>query len=142
MDDELMRQRLGLASGGPAGHDHCGRVSAPGAVLLRARPAAVGDVIWSAVDAKPKSTLALRRLANVAAHPVATLLVDHYAEDWARLWWVRVDGGARIVEAGSERDEAITRLTGKYQQYRRTPPPGPVLAIDVTAWTAWGSGSV
>ncbi len=42
-----------------------------------------GDRIVSAVDAKPKSTLALARLANLRAHPEAALLVDRYDEDWS-----------------------------------------------------------
>jgi PPOX class probable F420-dependent enzyme len=89
------------------------------------------------VDAKPKSTLALRRLDNLRAHPAASLLVDHYAEDWAALWWVRLDGTGRVVEGGPERDAALALLAAKYGQYRRDPPPGPVVVLDVTAWRAW-----
>lgn len=96
-----------------------------------------GDVIWSAVDAKPKSTLALRRIANLRANPAVAVLVDHYDEDWSELWWVRLDGDGRVVETGPERDRAIERLTAKYPQYRRSPPPGPVVAVDVTAWRSW-----
>ena len=55
------------------------------------------DVVWTAVDAKPKSTRSLRRLANIAANPRVSLLVDHYDEDWTRLWWVRADGQASIT---------------------------------------------
>jgi PPOX class probable F420-dependent enzyme len=93
--------------------------------------------IYSAVDAKPKSTLALRRLANLRATPFAAVLVDHYTEDWAELWWVRVDGHGRIVSSGPERDQALTLLSAKYDQYGRSPPPGPVIAIDVTGWRRW-----
>src|SRR4051812_13262884 len=50
------------------------------------------DTVYSAVDGKPKRTTRLRRLANVRARPAATLLVDEYAEDWSRLWWVRLRG--------------------------------------------------
>jgi PPOX class probable F420-dependent enzyme len=99
--------------------------------------ALVGDVIYSAVDAKPKSTLALRRLANLAAHPAACLLVDHYDVDWAQLWWVRVDGEGRILAEGDERAVAIDHLTAKYAPYVDAPPPGPVVAIDVVGWRAW-----
>jgi PPOX class probable F420-dependent enzyme len=93
--------------------------------------------LYSAVDAKPKSTLALRRVANVRTHPFASLLVDHYDDDWTRLWWVRVDGDVRVLDDGSERDRAIELLRAKYEQYRENPPPGPVLAIDVHTWRAW-----
>lgn len=96
-----------------------------------------GDVVYSAVDAKPKSTRALRRLANLEANGAAALLVDHYDEDWDRLWWVRVDGRGRVVEGGSQRERALDLLAAKYEQYRRQRPDGPAVAIEVTAWRAW-----
>src|SRR5207253_5352137 len=57
-----------------------------------------GDVLYSAVDEKPKSTRRLRRLANIEAHPEVEVVVDAWDEDWSRLWWVRLAGQARIVE--------------------------------------------
>jgi hypothetical protein len=36
-----------------------------------------------------------------------------------------------------ERARALTLLAVKYPQYTRTPPPGDVIAIEVTAWRAW-----
>lgn len=96
-----------------------------------------GQVVYSAVDAKPKSTLALRRLANVRAHPATSLLVDHYGEDWTTLWWVRLDGDARVVDAYDEHEHALDLLAAKYPQYRQHRPPGSVLALTVTTWRAW-----
>ena len=95
------------------------------------------DTIYSAVDAKPKTTLALRRLANVKANPAASLLVDRYDDDWSALWWVRLDGLARVVDDLAERESALALLATKYPEYTRTPPPGDVIAIEVTAWRAW-----
>jgi PPOX class probable F420-dependent enzyme len=96
-----------------------------------------GDTIYSAVDHKPKSTQLLRRLTNLRANPNATLLVDHYADDWSTLWWVRADGVGRILSAGAELADAIASLVAKYHQYRDEPPAGPVIALDVTTWRAW-----
>ena len=77
-----------------------------------------GEVVYSAVDGKPKSTLALRRLDNVRAHPATTLLVDHYADDWSTLWWIRLDGRARVLEPGGsggvEHRWALDLLSAKY----------------------------
>jgi PPOX class probable F420-dependent enzyme len=101
--------------------------------------AADGDVIYSAVDRKPKSTTALRRLANIAANPAVAVLVDHYAEDWTRLWWARADGTARIAEA-AEAERALDRLTARYPVYREQRPPGPVVAVDVARWSGWSAG--
>ena len=98
-----------------------------------------GDVVYSAVDAKPKSTLALKRLDNVTAHPWASLLVDRYREDWSALWWVRLDGPARVVADPGEAETARSGLRAKYPQYGSVGLPGAVLAIDVTGWRSWPS---
>jgi PPOX class probable F420-dependent enzyme len=96
------------------------------------------QTVYSAVDAKPKSTLALRRLENVRAHPSCSLLVDHYADDeWADLWWIRVDGSGRVIEQGEERARAVDLLKAKYRQYRETTPPGAVVALDIERWRTW-----
>jgi PPOX class probable F420-dependent enzyme len=97
----------------------------------------LGDTAYTAVDAKPKSTMALRRIDNLAAHPEASLLVDHYEEDWAALWWVRLDGTGRVVESPGEGAEAVGALVAKYPQYGQVAIPGPVIALEITAWRAW-----
>ena len=102
--------------------------------------APAGDVVYTAVDAKPKRHTALRRLANITHEPRVALLADHYDEDWTALWWVRADGTARILDPGRDAAEiatALAALTERYPQYRSAPPPGPVLAVDVHRWSAW-----
>lgn len=96
-----------------------------------------GDVVYSAVDHKPKSTRQLRRLTNLRANPHAALLVDHYDDDWSSLWWVRADGTGRILDAAPDLDRAIALLVAKYDQYRQVPPAGPVIALDILAWRGW-----
>src|SRR5262245_7024480 len=84
--------------------------------------ALLDDTVVSAVDAKPKSTLALRRLDNLRANPAAALLVDHYDDDWAALWWVRLDGRAHVVDNNAARATALAALRDKYPQNREQPP--------------------
>jgi PPOX class probable F420-dependent enzyme len=96
-----------------------------------------GDVVYSAVDDKPKRTERLQRLENVRANPSVSLLIDHYEDDWSKLWWIRLDGSARVVEARREQAAATSLLSAKYEQYRARPPTGPVVAITVTRWSAW-----
>ncbi len=98
-----------------------------------------GDRLYTAVDdVKAKATTALRRLENVAAHPRVSVLIDHYAEDWARLWWVRMDGDAHVAEPGTrEHATAVELLAAKYEQYRRRPPPGPATIVHIDTWRAW-----
>jgi PPOX class probable F420-dependent enzyme len=97
------------------------------------------DTIYSAVDAKPKRTTALRRLANVAANPAVAVLADHYDDrDWDALWWVRADGVGRILPPGDgEAVHAVTLLADRYPQHREQRPAGPVLAVDVARWSGW-----
>ena len=101
--------------------------------------ALVGDVVYSAVDHKPKRSANLRRIANVVATGSTSLLVDHFEEDWSALWWVRLDGIGRLVQDEAEAAVAIAALAAKYEQYQRRPPEGAVLAIDVSQWTAWSA---
>lgn len=99
----------------------------------------LGEAAYTAVDHKPKRHRRLRRLANIAADRRACLLVDEYGEDWSALWWVRLDGRARIVEDPGEAGNALDALVAKYRQYARSRPAGPVIALDVTGWTGWSA---
>jgi PPOX class probable F420-dependent enzyme len=96
--------------------------------------ALAGGRIYTAVDAKPKGTRALARLDNVRATGRASLLVDHYEEDWSRLWWVRVDGPAEVLESAAA---ALDALAAKYEQYRANRPAGPVIEITAERWRSW-----
>jgi PPOX class probable F420-dependent enzyme len=95
------------------------------------------DTLYSAVDEKPKSSRALRRIENARARPDVTVLVDEYEEDWERLWWVRLRGRARVLDGGDEAEHAVGLLAGKYEQYRDRPPAPPVLAVDIVEWRGW-----
>lgn len=96
-----------------------------------------GDVIWSAVDAKPKRTRSLRRLRAIAADPTVSLLVDEYDDaDWSRLWWARADGTASAHESAPD---ALSLLRARYPQYAAEPPAGPFIRIAVTRFTGWSA---
>jgi PPOX class probable F420-dependent enzyme len=95
-----------------------------------------GEVIYSAVDGKPKRHTALRRLANIEHEPRVSVLVDHYADDWEQLWWVRADGLARVRE---ESPAGLAALTEKYPQYVAPPPPGPFVEIQIFRWSSWSA---
>jgi PPOX class probable F420-dependent enzyme len=123
-EERLALARIGrLATVTPVGRPHV----VPVCFVLS------GGRIFTAVDAKPKATAALARLDNVQATGWASLLVDHYEEDWSQLWWVRVDGVAEVIES----DAAIDDLADKYEQYRSARPTGPVIAISPDRWRSW-----
>lgn len=133
MDPLLARRLIGEAQVGrlgtvtPDGRPH----------LVPCCFALAREVVYSAVDAKPKSTFKLRRVRNIVVNSAACLLVDHYEDDWSALWWVRVDGTARVLPAGDEDVAARRALASKYPQYREVAIPGPVIALDVARWAAW-----
>ncbi|MEV0637509.1 TIGR03668 family PPOX class F420-dependent oxidoreductase [Streptomyces sp. NPDC050619] len=143
MERDEARERFGeariarLATIDPGGRPH----------LVPVVFARRGDDIVTAVDQKPKRSQRLARLRNIAVHPAVSLLVDTYDEDWDSLWWVRADGGARIVppdapgvpgeEAREEHAAAVALLRQKYPQYRERPPEGPVIVVDVLRWSGW-----
>jgi PPOX class probable F420-dependent enzyme len=132
-DPSLLREKMAgsrvahLATTDPDGRPH----------LVPIVFALDGDTLYTAVDAKPKRSRTLRRIENARARPDVTVLVDRYDEDWHRLWWVRLRGRARVLDAGEEAERALALLVEKYEQYRDTAPTTPVLAVEVDEWRGW-----
>lgn len=82
--------------------------------------------LWSPIDGKPKREGELARLRHLRRDPRVCVLLDGWDADWSRLWWIRIDGRAQIVEAvAPERDPAlapiVAALRAKYPQYAETP---------------------
>jgi PPOX class probable F420-dependent enzyme len=130
-----MRRRVGQA-----------RVARLGTVGLEGQPHLVpccfaldGDALYTAVDdVKTKTSRALRRLDNIRLCSSVSILVDHYEDDWSALWWIRMDGVARVVDAASpDGRTGLELLTEKYPPYRSSPLTGPVIVVEITRWVAW-----
>lgn len=100
-----------------------------------------GDLIYTAVDHKPKTTFNLRRLRNIAENPRVAILADHYSDDWDALWWVRVDGRASVLENNDAVQRQLEILAERYEQYRQTRPTGPVITIEAERWAGWAGAS-
>lgn len=129
------RRRLGtsavarLATISPAGRPH----------IVPITFALDGDRIYSAVDFKPKRTAQLQRLRNIRADPHVAVLADHYAGDWSRLWWVRADGQATVIDQPADMADPLRLLEERYPQYRERPPAGPMVCVLVQHWTGWAA---
>jgi PPOX class probable F420-dependent enzyme len=95
------------------------------------------DTVYSLIDAKPKTTTALQRLANIAANPAVSLLAHHYEDEWANLWWVRVDGNAAVTEDADVLASLREPFVAKYPQYRDQPTAQSAIVIEVTGVVAW-----
>jgi PPOX class probable F420-dependent enzyme len=101
--------------------------------------ALVDEIVYTAVDHKPKRTDRLQRLANLRREPRCSLLVDHYDPDWSRLWWVRADAVATILSEPATRHPGLVALAERYPAYRTRPPSGPLIVMTVNRWSGWSS---
>jgi PPOX class probable F420-dependent enzyme len=96
-----------------------------------------GHRIVSMVDAKPKTTTHLQRIQNIRSNPSVSVLVDHYEENWSRLWWVRADGTARVAD--EDLDHIAALLQAKYPQYADVDLIGPAIIVDIERITGWSA---
>ncbi len=94
------------------------------------------DRIVIAVDSKRKRSRRLRRLVNIEADPQVSLLVDEYDDDWRRLWWVRVDGSASVLESVESTIEREHRQ--RYPQLEGH-ALGPWIDIEVESISGWSA---
>ncbi len=95
--------------------------------------------VYIVIDEKPKTTTRLKRIRNIQANPQAALVLDEFSEDWSRLAWVMLRGGADVLEAGPEHKAAIAALRDKYAQYRAMAlDDRPVIRLTPERVNAWG----
>lgn len=103
-----------------------------------------GSAFFTAFDKKPKRVRPeeLARARNVRANPCVALVIDHYDENWSRLWYVMVRGTAEFVPKSStgERRQVIQQLKAKYPQYKGgiLPEDAPILRITPKLVACWG----
>jgi PPOX class probable F420-dependent enzyme len=103
-----------------------------------------GRLFHTAVDQKPKRVSAQRlaRLRNIQRRPRVALLIDHYEDDWARLWYVLIRGKATVLPSSARRQRAsaVRRLRAKYPQYARgmLADEATIIQIQVQQVTCWG----
>ncbi len=103
---------------------------------------AVADrTLYSVIDWKPKrgEPGSLRRVRNIRENDRVAVVADRYDEDWSRLGYVLIRGGARLLEAGAEHHAAVALLREKYPQYQAMVlEDRPVIAVAIERVAAWG----
>jgi PPOX class probable F420-dependent enzyme len=97
------------------------------------------ETIVTAVDGKPKRTTNLKRIRNIERNPNASVLVDHYEDDWSQLWWARADGIARIIPTIADDPAARAALSARYPQYQDQAPDNALIVIEVRRWSGWAA---
>ena len=105
------------------------RVGRVATVDTRGRPAVIpfcfvydGKVFYSPLDEKPKGVAPdkLRRTRNILTQPEVAFVLDHYEEDWDRLWFILVRGPReRLLRSGKEH----VRAAGAAAQKIPSVPP-------------------
>lgn len=125
------------------------RVARLGTADRAARPLVVpicyafdGRHVYSAIDAKPKRTQALRRVRNITENPAVAVVVDEYGEDWTRLRHVIVQGRADLLTGGGEFARGIDLLRAKYPQYRAmglSRESGTLIRVAPEHYVCWSS---
>ncbi len=88
---------------------------------------------------KPKRHLQLARLENLRRDSRCVLLVDHYADDWSKLWWVRVHATAEMTPSPAP-IPWIEALAARYPPYRRPGAVAGVVVLRPLAVTGWAAG--
>jgi PPOX class probable F420-dependent enzyme len=103
-----------------------------------------GKVFYTPIDRKPKRVAPQRltRLQNIRKSPHVAILIDHYDEDWSRLWYILIRGTAKIVppSARKEQRRAVRLLKAKYPQYAGGMLADDAMVIRITPQkvTSWG----
>ena len=100
-----------------------------------------GESIYIVLDRKPKTAelTRLRRVRNILANPRASLVVDHYDEDWQSLRYILATCDAALLDgAEPEAAAAVAVLREKYPQYRHMDLDGnPVIKLTPYRFTPW-----
>jgi len=101
-----------------------------------------GKEFFSPIDEKPKriSPHKLKRLRNIEENSQVSLVIDRWDEDWRKLAYILVSGGARILLSGQKHRRAVSLLRRKYRQYRSMAlEDRPMIVIRPLALKTWGN---
>ncbi|HEX3538849.1 MAG TPA: pyridoxamine 5'-phosphate oxidase family protein [Acidimicrobiales bacterium] len=96
-----------------------------------------GGAILIPVDrVKPKRPGRLQRLRNIDSDDRCVLLVEHYADDWSQLWWVRVHARAAVSQATVA---VAARFGESFAAYRAPAAIAEVISLHPTAVAGWAA---
>lgn len=101
-----------------------------------------GQRFFIALDEKPKSVnpSKLKRVRNIEARHEASLLIDHYSDDWSQLGYLLIHAQAEILPPTHElHRQALPLLRARYAQYQSMAlETQPMIALTPERITVWG----
>lgn len=97
-----------------------------------------GDILYTALDEKPKRNRRPRRIRNIEQNPHVAFVADRYDEDWSRLGWVIIRGRGDILVSGNAFEAGCGLLRHRYAQYAAM-MLSPVIAIRIDGIRSWGN---
>ncbi|HTI14532.1 MAG TPA: TIGR03668 family PPOX class F420-dependent oxidoreductase [Dictyobacter sp.] len=101
-----------------------------------------GNYFYTPLDEKPKRVQGsqLRRVKNIQARHEASLLLDHYSEDWSELWYLQIYGYADIMPPEHPQHAHIVELLReRYVQYQSMAlEQASIITLQPGRINAWG----
>ena len=103
------------------------------------------DSIYVPLDSKPKTVnfRQLKRIKNILENPKVAFLVEHYENDWSRLWFVMLTGIAKLVVQNEDlnTDKEICKVRDlfleKYIQYTQVEIGTAYIKLNQLKGTFW-----
>lgn len=96
------------------------------------------DILYTAVDDKPKRSRHPRRIRNLEANSRVAFVADRYDEDWSMLGWVMIRGAADLLASGEKFERGCDLLRRRYVQYARM-HLSPLIAVRILEAGSWGN---
>ena len=82
----------------------------------------------------------LKRVKNIEKNPNVTLLIDKYQNDWKNLFFLMIQGKAKMIDGNSKLMDKIHKLLiSKYPQYKKIGIGNSCITINPTKVTFWNN---
>ena len=82
----------------------------------------------------------LKRVKNIEKNPNVTLLIDKYQNDWKKLFFLMIQGKAKVIDGNNKLMDKIHKLlVSKYPQYKKIGIGNSCIKIEPTKVRFWSN---
>jgi PPOX class probable F420-dependent enzyme len=82
----------------------------------------------------------LKRVKNIEKNPNVTLLIDRYQNDWKKLFFLMIQGKAKVIDGNNKLMDKIHKLlVSKYPQYKKIGIGNSCIKIEPTKVRFWSN---